>query len=181
VEQPTLAAGRLVFLDESGLRLGTPPRYGWSPRGEDCPGTEVRGSWTTMTMMGAIGLDGFRGFGTFDFATSGDSFLAFVKTELCPSLKPGDTVVMDNLAAHKVKGIAQAIESVGATVRYLPPYSPDFNPIEKLWAKLKEYVRRADTLTRELFDAAVARAMDTISSSDLAGWFQHCGYSLTST
>lgn len=131
-----------------------------------------------MTMMGAIGLDGFRGFATFDFATSGESFLAFVKYELCPSLNPGDTVVMDNLAAHKVKGVAAAIEAAGATVRYLPPYSPELNPIEKLWSKVKERVRRHTTETRDLFDAAVASAMDTITRSDLASWFRHCGYSL---
>ena len=165
-------AGRLVFLDESGLRLGAPPRYGWSERGKDCEGTEVRGCWTTMTMMGAIGLDGFRGFATFDFATSGESFLAFVKHDLCPALNPGDTVVMDNLAAHKVKGVVAAIEAAGASVRFLPPYSPELNPIEKLWSRLKERVRRCCTETRHLFDAAVARAMDSISSSDLAGWFR---------
>ena len=176
-----MPAGRLVFLDESGLRLGTPPRYGWSKRGQDCEGTAVHGCWTTMTMMGAIGLDGFRGFGTFDFATSGDSFLAFVRRELCPALKPGDVVVMDNLAAHKVKGVRDAIENVGATVRYLPPYSPELNPIEKLWSKLKEQVRRSCTDTRDLFDDAVAAAMDSITASDLAGWYRHCGYAVAST
>ena len=180
-ERASLEPHRLVFLDESGLRLGTPPRYGWSPRGVDAPAGHVQGSWTNMTMMGAIGLDGFRGFGTFDFATNRESFLAYVTTELCPALKPGDVVVMDNLSSHKVAGVREAIEAVGARVRYLPPYSPDYNPIEKLGSKLKESVRRACTDTRELFDAAVALAMDSITASDLAGWFQHCGYSLTST
>jgi transposase len=85
---------------------------------------------------------------------------------------------MDNLTAHKVAGVSEAIEAKGAKVLYLPPYSPDYNPIEKLWSKLKEFVRRCCTNTRELFDQAVARAMDSISSSDLAGWFRHCGYSL---
>jgi transposase len=181
VERVALDTERLVFLDESGLRLGTPPRYGWSRRGVDSPAGHVQGQWTTMTMMGAVGLDGFRGFGTFDFATSGDSFLAYVRKELCPALKPGDIVVMDNLAAHKVKGVREAIEASGASVRYLPPYSPDYNPIEKLWSKLKEAVRRACTDTRELFDDAVARAMDSITQSDLAAWFLHCGYPVTST
>jgi transposase len=170
-----------VFLDESGFRLGTPPRYGWSERGEDCPGSEVRGCWTTMTMMGAIGLDGFRGFATFDFATTGESFLAFIEHQVCPALRPGDLVVMDNLAAHKVPGVQAAIEKAGASVRFLPPYSPDLNPIEKLWGKLKDFVRRATTDSRELFDAAVAQAMDAITQSDLSGWFSHCGYSLNET
>ena len=179
--QPTLKPERLVFLDESGLRLGAPPRYGWSPRGEDCKGTQVQGKWTTMTMMGAIGLDGFRGFGTFDFATSGASFLAFMQKEVCPRLKPGDVVVMDNLAAHKVKGVRVAVEATGASVRFLPPYSPELNPIEKLWSKLKDFIRRQCTDTRELFDDAVAKAMDAISTDDLSAWYRHCGYNLVST
>lgn len=134
-----------------------------------------------MTMMGAIGLDGFRGFATFDFATSGESFLAFIKKEVCPNLRPGDVVVMDNLAAHKVKGVREAIEAAGASVRYLPPYSPELNPIEKLWSKLKDFVRRCTTDTRESFDDAVARAMDAVTATDLAGWYRHCGYDLGST
>jgi transposase len=134
-----------------------------------------------MTMMGAIGLDGFRGFGTFDFATSGASFLAFIHKEVCPNLRQGDVVIMDNLAAHKVKGVRDAIEAAGATVRYLPPYSPELNPIEKLWSKLKDFVRRCRTDTREAFDNAVARAMDAVTASDLAGWYRHCGYDLIST
>lgn len=172
---------RLVFLDESGLRLGTPPRYGWSPRGEDCRGTHVQGSWTTMTMMGAIGLDGFRGFATFDFATTGESFLAFMQKEVCPRLKPGDIVIMDNLAAHKMKDVRNAVEKVGASIQLLPPYSPELNPIEKLWSKLKDFVRRQCTDTRDLFDNAVAKAMDAISADDLSAWYQHCGYALAST
>ena len=141
----------------------------------------MQGKWTSMTMMGAIGLDGFRGFGTFDFATSGASFLAFMQKEVCPRLKPGDVVVMDNLAAHKVGGVREAVEAAGASVRYLPPYSPELNPIEKLWSKLKDFVRRCSTDTREAFDDAVSRGMDAISPDDLSGWYRHCGYPLTST
>lgn len=129
-------------------------------------------------MMGAIGLDGFRGFATFDFATSGESFLAFIQCQVCPALKPGDVVVMDNLVAHKVQGVQTAIEMVGASVCFLPPYSPEINPIEKLWSKLKEIIRRTATDTRELFDDAVATAMNAITSADLVGWFTHCGYRL---
>jgi transposase len=87
-------------------------------------------------------------------------------------------VVMDNLAAHKVQGVRTAIEKVGASVCFLPPYSPELNPIEKLWGKLKEIVRRAATDTREMFDEAVASAMDAITNADLQGWFNHCGYRL---
>lgn len=131
-------------------------------------------------MIGAIALDGFRGFMTIDSGTGIDVFQAFVTHELIPNLNPGDIVVMDNLAAHKNKKIVGQIESAEATVLFLPPYSPEFNPIEKTWAKLKEILRRLDTLTREAFDAAVATAMDAISESDILGWVLHAGYRLKS-
>lgn len=132
-------------------------------------------------MLGAIGLDGFRGFTNIEAATSGDVFRAFVEQQLVPNLKSGDCVVMDNLAAHRDKRAIEAIAKAGAEVVFLPPYSPEFNPIEKMWAKLKEFVRRATNDTREAFDQAVADAMDTISKSDLLGWYTHCGYKITST
>ena len=96
-EQPNLEPNCLVFVDESGFRLGSPPRYGWAPKGQDAPGKEVHGKWNTVTMLGAIALDGFRGFTTIDAATSAEVFCAFVEQELCPALKNGDLVVMDNL------------------------------------------------------------------------------------
>lgn len=180
-QQKLLAAKRLVFVDESGLHLGTPPRFGWALKGEKSLGSAIRGQWRNMTMIGAIALSGFRGFLTIDAPTTGEIFLAFVVHQLCPNLRRGDLVVMDNLGSHKVKGVQEAIEAAGAEVLYLPPYSPDFNPIEKTWAKLKDRIRQLANDTRELFDAAVAAAMDTISDDDIRGWFQHAGYRLTST
>jgi len=176
--QPSLDPRRLVFLDESGMRLGTPTRYGWAPCGEKALGKAVHGAWKTVTMLGAVALDGFRGFANIECGTSSDVFRAFVIQQLVPRLKCGDIVIMDNLAAHRDKRALDAIKSVGATALFLPPYSPEFNPIEKLWSKLKEFVRREVTLTRELFDDAVAQAMDAITTSDLCGWFQHCGYKI---
>jgi transposase len=168
----------LVFVDESGFRLGTPPRYGWAPRGKKSFGKHVCGRWETITLLGAVALDGFRGFMTINAPTDGNVFQAFVDQQLAPNLRPGDTVIMDNLAAHKRPAIIAAIRSVGASVLFLPPYSPEFNPIERLWAKLKDFVRRCRNLTREAFDKAVALAMDAISLDDLRAWTQHAGYNL---
>ena len=180
-QQPRLDPTKLIFLDESGFRLGTPQTYGWAPIGEKAPGKATHGDWCTMTMIGAIALDGWRGFVTIDSPTDGDVFLAYVQQQLAPSLKPGDIVVMDNLAAHKGPAIIAAIHSVGAEVLFLPPYSPEYNPIEKAWGKLKTILRRLPTLSREVFDDAVAFAMTEISNADVRAWATFAGYSLGST
>jgi transposase len=179
--QAGLDATKLIFLDESGFRLGSPPNYGWAPLGEKAPGKATCGDWCTMTMIGAVALDGWRGFITIDAATDGDVFLAYVTQELVPQLRPGDIVVMDNLNSHKGPDVIAAIHAADAQVLFLPPYSPDLNPIEKAWAKLKEILRRLPTLTRDAFDEAVAHAMDCISTADLRAWTLFCGYSLAST
>lgn len=180
-EQPQLEAKKLIFVDESGYRLGASPRFGWAPCGVDAPGKHIHGAWKTVTMIGALALDGFRGFMTIDSGTSADVFLAFVEQQLGPNLKPGDIVVMDNLSAHKTAAVVAAIRAVGADVLFLPPYSPEYNPIERAWAKLKDFIRRLPTLTREAFDAAVARAMAAVCSDDIRGWTRHAGYDLRST
>ena len=177
-QQPALDATRLVFLDESGFRLGTPPHYGWAPVGEKAIGKSVQGTWRTMTMLGAIALGGFRGFMTIDAPTCRDVFLAYVRHQLIPSLRPGDIVVMDNLSAHKSPEALDLIRAAKADVIFLPPYSPELNPIEKVWAKMKELLRRMETLTRDTFDAAVAIAMDAVSTDDIRAWVEHCGYRL---
>ncbi len=134
-----------------------------------------------MTMIGAVALDGWRGFVTIDSATDGDVFLAYVQQQLVPQLRPGDIVVMDNLASHKSPAVIAAIRAAQAQVLFLPPYSPDFNPIEKAWAKLKDILRRLPTLSRDAFDDAVAFAMNCISTADIRAWTLFSGYSLTST
>ena len=178
--QPTLDPHRLVFVDESGYRLGSPPRHGWAPRGVDSPGYGVHGKWETITMIGAIALDGFRGLMTIDAGTSAEVFTAFVTYELVPNLRSGDIVVMDNLSAHKNAKVRQLIEAAGCSVLYIPPYSPEFNPIEETWAKLKDIIRRGETRTREAFDSAVAGAVEQVRQADLNGWFNYAGYRLSS-
>jgi transposase len=181
VSQPTLEARRLIFVDESGYRLGSSPRFGWAPRGQDSPGKETHGKWETITLIGAMALDGFRGFVTIDAATSADVFTAFVEQELVPHLRAGDIVVMDNLAAHKNARCLRAIQSVGADVMFLPPYSPEFNPIEKAWGKLKDLLRKLPTLTRAALDKAMVAALNAVSLTDIQSWTEHAGYRLTST
>ena len=131
-------------------------------------------------MIGAIAHDGFRGFMTINSGTSSDVFRAFVEQELVPNLKPGDTVVMDNLSAHKNASVQQLIEAAGCAVLFTPPYSPEFNPIEEAWAKMKDIIRRVETKTRRAFDRAVARAMDRVRQTDISGWFNFAGYRLSS-
>jgi transposase len=178
--QAQLAAHRLIFVDESGFRLGSPPRYGWAPRGEDAPGKTVCGAWKTITMLGAIALDGVRGFMTIDAGTSTEVFLAFVEQVLAPNLRPGDLVVMDNLAAHKAPPIREALRKLGADILLLPPYSPELNPIERAWAKLKDILRRGNTLTRAAFEIAIAAALEAISLDDIRAWTEYAGYKLNS-
>jgi len=176
--QSRLDANRLVFVDESGFRLGSPPRHGWAPLGHDSPGYGTHGNWKTITMIGAIALDGFRATMTIKSGTTVDVFHAFVTQLLVPNLRPGDVVVMDNLSSHKHPSILKAIHDAGCSVVFTPPYSPEFNPIEEAWAKLKDILRRAETNTREAFDSALKHALDAIRESDIRGWVRFAGYRL---
>ena len=129
-----------------------------------------------MTLIGAIALDGFRGTMTVNAGTSIEVMLAYVRQVLIPNLKQGDIVVMDNLAAHRSACVVAAIREAGADVLFTPPYHPEFNPIEKTWGKLKDMLRRWNTLTRQAFDDAVGSALKEITTGDIAGWFRHAGY-----
>jgi transposase len=139
--QAGLDAKKLIFLDESGFRLGSPPNYGWAPLGEKAPGKATCGDWCSMTMIGAVALDGWRGFITIDAAMDGDVFLAYVTQELVPQLRPGDIVVMDNLNSHKGPAAIAAIHAAKADVLFLPPYSPDLNPTPWLPDNFHRYTR----------------------------------------
>jgi transposase len=129
-----------------------------------------------MTMIGALALDGFRGFMTIDAATSPDVFHAFVEQELLPHLRVGDVVVMDNLSAHKTSAVLKTIRNAGAEVVFLRAYSPEYNPIEKAWSKMKTMMRRLNTMTRDAFDSAVAQAMDAVTLENIEAWVRYAGY-----
>lgn len=134
------------------------------------------GHWKTTTILSAVGLRGAFAPAAFDGPTDREVFLAYVEQALAPRLRPGDIVVMDNLQPHKAAGVRQAIEATGATVLYLPPYSPDFNPIENLWSKLKTHLRSVDARTFDALCDAIATGLERITPSDCRGVFQNCGY-----
>jgi len=131
-------------------------------------------------MLAALGLDGFRGFMSINSATTSEVFRAFVQHQLTPSLHPGDLVVLDNLSAHRDKESIRLIRAQGADVLFLPPYSPEYNPIERAWAKMKETLRRLKTRTRDAFESALKLAMEAISTNDFLAWAAFAGYRLTS-
>lgn len=130
-----------------------------------------------ISVVGAMRLgEGICAAMSLEGAFDGDAFLAYTTEILAPVLRPGDVVVMDNLASHKVPGVAKAIEAVGARVLYLPPYSPDFNPIEMAWSKVKEWLRSQAARTQETLDAAITKGLARITPQDVLGYFGHCGY-----
>ncbi len=149
---------------------------GRSPRGERCRAPIPHGHWKTTTFVGALRLSGMTAPMTLDGAMYGDAFLAWIEQVLVPTLKPGDIVVMDNLPAHKVAGVCEAIEAAGATRLFLPAYSPDFNPIEMAFSKLKASLKKAAARTvTDLWDA-IAAAIDAIKPAECANYFAAAGY-----
>jgi transposase len=167
---------RLVFLDESGAKTNMTRLYGRSLGGDRVVDSAPHGHWCTTTMLSALRLDGSTAAMVVEGATDRDVFEAYVLHVLIPSLREGDIVVLDNLAPHKTPGIVSAIEAAGAEVWFLPPYSPDLNPIEKMWSKVKEFLRAAKARTEEALLKAIGVALKTVCPSDAQGWFGSCGY-----
>ena len=167
---------QLVFLDESGVTTEMTRRYGRALRGERVREGAPAGHWHTLTLLGAISLDGLVATMTIESATDSDVFLTYVEQVLCPRLRPGQVVVMDNLSAHKNPSVRERIEQAGARVLYLPPYSPDFNPIEQCWAKIKEYLRTAKARLLDMLEQAITAAIAAITAQNAAAWFHHSGY-----
>jgi transposase len=165
-------------LDESGVTTQMTRQWGRAPKGERINEATPQGHWEVLTTLGAMSLRGMDATMTVESATDGDVFRAYVEQVLCAALQPGDVVVMDNLSAHKVTGIRERIESCGAQLLYLPPYSPDLNPIEKAWSKFKKFLRDAKARTKEALDQAVTDALKTITAANAAAWFRHCGYGI---
>ena len=149
---------------------------GRAPRGERCRAAMPHGHWKTTTFVGALRLSGMTAPMVLDGPMNGPAFLAYVERVLAPTLTPGDTVVMDNLPAHKVAGVRAAIEAAGAQVRLLPPYSPDFNPIELAFAKLKALLRRAAARTIPALWTAIGDALPQFTPGECANYFTACGY-----
>jgi len=171
---------RVLFLDETGAMTNLVRTYGRSVEGERCLGTAPAGHWKTMTAVAAIRLDGLTASATLPHAMDGELFLVYVEHALLPALKAGDVVVMDNLPGHKLPRVRQLIESAQAKLLYLPPYSPDFNPIEMIWSKVKRLLRSAAARTVDTLHLAFGWAMDAVTPDDIQGCFRHCGYATTS-
>jgi transposase len=163
---------RLVFLDESGVSTQMTRLYARCTGGARIHETIPDGRWKILTILGAISTRGMIATMTIEAATDREIFLAYLDEVLCPKLRPGDVVVMDNLSSHKVKGVRERIEAAGAQLLYLPPYSPDLNPIEKAWAKLKQLLRAAKARTKEALDQAIAELLPMLTAEDARAWFR---------
>lgn len=165
-----------MFLDESGVTTEMTRRYGWAPRPQRVSEAVPAGHWRTLTVLAALTLDGMLASMTIESPTDGDVFLAFLEQVLGPKLQPGHVVVLDNLGAHKIEGVRQLIESRGAQLLYLPPYSPDFNPIEQAWSKLKKFLRGVKARALDQLEPAIAQAIAAITPQNAQAFFHHCGY-----
>lgn len=164
----------LVFVDETGSNLAMTRRYARSPKGKRAYSDAPYQRGNNLTLIGAMALRGMIGEMTLPGATDGLAFKTYVTQVLVPNLWVGACVVMDNLPAHKVAGIREAVEAVGATVIYLPPYSPDFSPIENCWSKVKEFLRARAARTYTQLDQAITDALCAVTLQDIVGWFTHC-------
>ena len=165
----------LIFLDESGITTEMTRRY-WRGLGGQRVPDSTPGRWRTLTMLGAVGLSGWVATMSIEAPTDGEVFRAYLQHVLCPKLKPGQVVVMDNLSAHKVEGVRELIQSTGARLRYLPPYSPDLNPIEMCWAQLKQHLRAAKARSVAALERALDVALQALIPEQAAACYRHCGY-----
>ena len=150
--------------------------YGRAPCGERVHGTVPRNRGDVTTMIGALDIRGVRALMTVEGATDAEVFEAFLKHVLVRRLRPGDVVVLDNVGAHKPDEMRRLVHAAGAAMLFLPPYSPDLNPIELCWSKLKSTLKDFGARTRDGLDRAIKRAMDLVGADDAAAWFKHCGY-----
>jgi transposase len=175
-----IAPERLIFLDESGVTTQMTRAYARASGGQRVHESAPQGHWKVLTILSALSLRGLLATMTIEAATDGDIFLAYLEHVLGPILQPGDVVIMDNLSAHKVEGVREFLHAAGAELLYLPPYSPDLNPIELAWAKLKQLLRAAKARTAEALEQAVAQALPAITPDHAQAWFRHCGINYTS-
>jgi transposase len=166
----------LVFLDENGSHLGYTPTHAWAPVGQRADATAPANRGENKTVVAALTLDGVGPLLRFDGAMTTARFEGYIRHRLAPTLRPGQVVIADNLTAHHSLAVRAAIEAEGARFLPLPAYSPDFNPIEEAFSKVKQYLRRAQARTDDDLRSATWAAFATITKADAVGWFSHCGY-----
>ena len=175
-EQPSLDAPRLVFIDETAVTTKMVRQYGRAPRGERLVAKVPHGHWKTLTLVAALRIDGVMAPYVVDGAMDGPSFLAYVQQVLAPTLRKGDVVFMDNLRTHKVDGVREAVEAAGAHVRYLPAYSPDFNPIEMAFSRLKAALRKGAARSVTALVKLIGKLVKSVAPDECANYFRHAGY-----
>jgi transposase len=174
--QPQWDSQRLVFIDETGLNTKMARLYGRSPTHQRCVASVPHGHWQSSTFIAALRAESIAAPFLIEGAVNAEVFTAYLDQVLCPELRRGDVVVLDNLATHKIASVAALITARGATVRYLPPYSPDLNPIEMAFAKLKAHLRQAAARNLTDLQAALAHSLLTFSSAHCQGFFRHAQY-----
>jgi transposase len=177
LERVGLDGRRLIFIDETWAKTNMTRLRGRAPVGERLVAKAPHGHWKTTTLIAALGIQGVRCSTVVDGPVNADVFTAFVEQVLAPELRPGDTVVMDNLNSHKGVRVRELVEARGARVLLLPPYSPDLNPIEMIFSKIKQALRSLGCRTQEALWAAMQSVLDLVSPSDALHCFTHCGYS----
>lgn len=177
-DQPNMKIDKLVFLDESGTNTGMTRLYGRGLSDERVVDYTPDVRFERTSILSSVRLNGDMVPLVYDGALNGELFKAYITQCLVPTLNKGDIVIMDNLTSHKVKGVVDPIVAAGAKVVYLPPYSPDFNPIEMMWSKIKAYLRKVKARTKESLETAIADALDCVTTSDILAWFAKCGYSI---
>lgn len=179
-EQPTLDSDSFIFVDETWASTNMTRSHGRCPRGERLVMEVPHGHWKTTTFVVGLRASGLVAPTVVDGPMTGDVFVAYVRQQLVPTLRPGDVVVMDNLSSHKRSGVRPAIEAAGAELRYLPPYSPDLNPIERAFSKLKAKLRAAEKRTVSELETYLGEALDGFSPDECENYFTSCGYPATS-
>lgn len=172
---------RLVFIDETWIKTNMTPIRGWGAKGKRLRAFAPHGHWRTMTFLGALRNDRLVAPCVFDGPINGQCFRAYVEQQLVPVLKPGDIVIMDNLGSHKSTAIRQAIKAAGARLWFLPPYSPDLNPIEQAFSKIKHWMRHAQKRTADETWRHVGRLVETIKPHECANYFTNAGYASVKT
>ena len=178
---PGLDLERLVFFDESGVNTLMARLYGRCPRGRRLVDSVPAGYYRTYTLMSAIRLDGVVAPMLLDGPVNGQTFAGYVEQCLVPQLRPGDILILDNLPAHKSERVTRAVEAAACSLVYLPPYSPDYSPIENMWWKVKAILQRLKARTFDALVDATAEALDSITPDDCEGYFHHCGYGDTAS
>lgn len=174
--QKRLDPARLVFIDETWAKTNMTPTHGWSQRGKPLLAKAPGGHWQTMTFLAALRHDRITAPCVFDGPINGERFLAYVKQFLLPTLKPGDMVIMDNLSSHKNAAVRKAIRRAGARLFFLPPYSPDLNPIEQVFAKLKRLLRKAAERTKQATWRRIGTLIDQFSPQECSNYLRNSGY-----